>query len=185
MLRRVVRDNMKRLSALDDSGSALVDRRIVVKLLLTYFERDQAHEVLQLMARILGFSGETALPHVSSDLVMYCVLLFDRICACKDRFVHVEGPLLAASNLVGHGALGVAMEMEHHGSRMGTSAVYVGEASFFRLPVGGSFARSQNPAFRWPVRYMDVFHIAACDPILQCLSLLLNRIGWHFVCVES
>ncbi|KAK9837185.1 hypothetical protein WJX84_003180 [Apatococcus fuscideae] len=58
MLRRVVRDNMKRLSALDDPASALVDRRLVVKLLLTYFERDQANEVLELMARILGFSGE-------------------------------------------------------------------------------------------------------------------------------
>ena len=60
MLRRVVRDNMKRLSALDDPGSALVDRRIVVKLLVTYFEREQASEVLQLMARILGFSGESS-----------------------------------------------------------------------------------------------------------------------------
>ena len=69
MLRRVVRDNMKRLSALDDPGNALVDRRIVVKLLLTYFERDQAHEVLQLMARILGFSGEpSAFWHVSLGL---------------------------------------------------------------------------------------------------------------------
>lgn len=58
MLRRVVRDNMKRLSALDNPAGALVDRRLVVKLLLTYFERDQAHEVLELMARILGFSGE-------------------------------------------------------------------------------------------------------------------------------
>ena len=99
MLRRVVRDNMKRLSALDDSGNALVDRRIVVKLLLTYFERDQAHEVLQLMARILGFSGETALPHLSSDLVMHCMLFFEGICACKNRFVHVVGPLPAASIL--------------------------------------------------------------------------------------
>lgn len=61
MLRRVVRDNMKRLSALDDPTSALVDRRLVVKLLLTYFERDQANEVLELMARILGFSGKSLL----------------------------------------------------------------------------------------------------------------------------
>ncbi len=71
MLRRVVRDNMKRLNTLDDPGNALVDRRIVVKLLLTYFERDQAHEVLQLMARILGFSGKPGLHKARSGFEQY------------------------------------------------------------------------------------------------------------------
>lgn len=46
---------------LGSDEEAMVDRRVVVKLLTTYFERNQSPEVLTLMARMLGFSG--ACPH--------------------------------------------------------------------------------------------------------------------------
>ena len=45
---------MRLLNSDEDTS---VDRRIVVKLLTTYFERGQPPDVLQLMARMLGFSG--------------------------------------------------------------------------------------------------------------------------------
>ena len=45
---------------LGSDEEAMVDRRVVVKLLTTYFERNQSPEVLALMGRMLGFSG--ALP---------------------------------------------------------------------------------------------------------------------------
>ena len=48
---------MKRISMLNSDSNAMVDRRIVVKLLVTYFERNQSPEVLELMARMLGLSG--------------------------------------------------------------------------------------------------------------------------------
>ena len=38
---------------LTSESSASVDRRIVVKLLITYFEKGQSREVLSLMARML------------------------------------------------------------------------------------------------------------------------------------
>lgn len=43
---------------LNSDTDTMVDRRIVVKLLTTYFERGQSPDVLQLMTRMLGFSGE-------------------------------------------------------------------------------------------------------------------------------
>ena len=55
MLRRALAESMKRVKVM--ATEETVDRRIVVKLLTTYFERGHSPEVLQLMARMLGFSG--------------------------------------------------------------------------------------------------------------------------------
>ena len=57
MLRRALNESMRRVASLSSEGNAQVDRRIVVKLLVTFFERGQSQEVLQLMARILVFTG--------------------------------------------------------------------------------------------------------------------------------
>lgn len=57
MLRRALNESMRRVASLSSEGNAQVDRRIVVKLLVTFFERGQSQEVLQLMARILAFTG--------------------------------------------------------------------------------------------------------------------------------
>ena len=57
MLRRSLQESMRRMSALASEGSAQVDRRIVVKLLTTYFEKGHSAEVLQVMARMLSFTG--------------------------------------------------------------------------------------------------------------------------------
>ena len=48
---------MKRIHMINSDSTAMVDRRIVVKLLVTYFEKNQSPEVLGLMARMLGLSG--------------------------------------------------------------------------------------------------------------------------------
>jgi hypothetical protein len=57
MLRRALGEAMRRLTAASSDAGALVDRRIVVKLLVTFFERGRSPEVLALMARMLGMSG--------------------------------------------------------------------------------------------------------------------------------
>lgn len=57
MLRRALNESMRRVASLSSEGNAQVDRRIVVKLLVTFFERGHSQEVLQLMARILAFTG--------------------------------------------------------------------------------------------------------------------------------
>lgn len=59
MLRRALKESMGRLASLSDEGNVQVDRRIVVKLLVTFFEKGQSKEVLQLMARILNFTGQS------------------------------------------------------------------------------------------------------------------------------
>eukprot|EP00884_Botryococcus_braunii_P002327 jgi/Botrbrau1/12095/Bobra.0186s0018.1 len=58
MLRRALAESMKRINLLNSDSSAMVDRRIVVKLLVTFFERKQSREVLALMSRMLGFSDD-------------------------------------------------------------------------------------------------------------------------------
>lgn len=57
MLRRALNESMRRVASLSSEGNVQVDRRIVVKLLVTFFEKGQSQEVLQLMARILAFTG--------------------------------------------------------------------------------------------------------------------------------
>lgn len=57
MLRRALNEAMKRCSSLASESSTTVDRRIMVKLLVTYFERGHSQEILQLMARMLDLSG--------------------------------------------------------------------------------------------------------------------------------
>lgn len=44
---------------LNSDSNAMVDRRIVVKLLVTYFQRNQSPEILELMARMLSLSGQS------------------------------------------------------------------------------------------------------------------------------
>ncbi|QCE12384.1 golgin candidate 3-like isoform X2 [Vigna unguiculata] len=57
-LRRAVEQSMTRLNRMSVDSDFLVDRRIVIKLLVTYFQRNHSKEVLDLMVRMLGFSNE-------------------------------------------------------------------------------------------------------------------------------
>ncbi|KAM1019311.1 hypothetical protein ACFX2C_040834 [Malus domestica] len=57
-LRQAVEQSMTRLNRMSVDSDYLVDRRIVIKLLVTYFQRNHSKEVLDLMARMLGFSDE-------------------------------------------------------------------------------------------------------------------------------
>ncbi|XP_048334962.2 golgin candidate 4 isoform X1 [Ziziphus jujuba] len=57
-LRRAVEQSMTRLNRMSIDSDYLVDRRIVIKLLVTYFQRNHSKEVLDLMVRMLGFSDE-------------------------------------------------------------------------------------------------------------------------------
>ncbi|KAL7158824.1 hypothetical protein ABFS83_02G169000 [Erythranthe nasuta] len=57
-LRRALEQSMTRLNRMSVDSDFLVDRRIVIKLLATYFQRNHSKEVLDLMARMLGFSDE-------------------------------------------------------------------------------------------------------------------------------
>ncbi|KAK8509654.1 hypothetical protein V6N13_093511 [Hibiscus sabdariffa] len=57
-LRRTLEHSMTRLNRMSVDSDYLVDRRIVIKLLVTYFQRNHNKEVLDLMVRMLGFSNE-------------------------------------------------------------------------------------------------------------------------------
>ncbi|KAH9604150.1 hypothetical protein KSS87_010490 [Heliosperma pusillum] len=57
-LRRAVEQSMTRLNRMSVDSDFLVDRRIVIKLLVTYFQRNHSREVLDLMVRMLGFTDE-------------------------------------------------------------------------------------------------------------------------------
>ncbi|KAL6496821.1 hypothetical protein OROHE_027303 [Orobanche hederae] len=57
-LRRALEQSMTRLNRMSVDSDFLVDRRIVIKLLATYFQRNHSKEVLDLMVRMLGFSEE-------------------------------------------------------------------------------------------------------------------------------
>lgn len=57
-LRRALELSMTRLNRMSVDSDYLVDRRIVIKLLVTYFMRNHSKEVLDLMVRMLGFSDE-------------------------------------------------------------------------------------------------------------------------------
>ncbi|KAJ6851872.1 golgin candidate 4-like [Iris pallida] len=57
-LRRALEQNMTTLNRMSLDSDNFVDRRIVIKLLVTYFQRNHSKEVLDLMVRMLGFSEE-------------------------------------------------------------------------------------------------------------------------------
>lgn len=57
-LRRALEQSMTRLNRMSMDSDYSVDRRIVIKLLVTYFQRNHSKEVLDLMVRMLGFSEE-------------------------------------------------------------------------------------------------------------------------------
>lgn len=57
-LRRALEQSMTRLNRMSMDSDYFVDRRIVIKLLVTYFQRNHSKEVLDLMVRMLGFSEE-------------------------------------------------------------------------------------------------------------------------------
>ncbi|ESQ43922.1 hypothetical protein EUTSA_v10005812mg [Eutrema salsugineum] len=57
-VRRVLEQSMTRLNRMSMESDYLVDRRIVIKLLITYFQKNHSKEVLDLMVRMLGFSEE-------------------------------------------------------------------------------------------------------------------------------
>ena len=72
MLRRAVGESMKRMHDLTSDTGAMVDRRVVAKLLVTYFERGRNEEVLALMSRMLGLSGGFPTPDRSDKSSMLC-----------------------------------------------------------------------------------------------------------------
>ncbi|KAL4377304.1 hypothetical protein GQ457_02G010700 [Hibiscus cannabinus] len=57
-LRLTLQHNMTRLNTMSTDSDYLVDRRIVIKLLVTYFGSNHSKEVLNVMVRMLGFSDE-------------------------------------------------------------------------------------------------------------------------------
>ncbi|XLR09617.1 hypothetical protein S83_037555 [Arachis hypogaea] len=57
-VRRALEQSMMQLNRMSLDSDYLVDRRIVIKLLVTYFQRNHSKEVLDLMVRMLGFSDE-------------------------------------------------------------------------------------------------------------------------------
>eukprot|EP00850_Spirogloea_muscicola_P017750 SM000155S01679 [mRNA] locus=s155:191861:197325:- [translate_table: standard] len=58
MLRKALEQSMTRLNRMSTDSDFYVDRRIVIKLLVTYFQRNHSKEVLDLMSRMLGFTHE-------------------------------------------------------------------------------------------------------------------------------
>lgn len=57
-LKRALLESTSRVSNLNEGADSMVDRRVVVKLLVTYVERRNSREVLQLMAKLLKFTDE-------------------------------------------------------------------------------------------------------------------------------
>lgn len=57
-LRRALEQSMTTVNRMSLDSDNSVDRRIVIKLLVTYFQRNHSEEVLDLMVRMLGFSEE-------------------------------------------------------------------------------------------------------------------------------
>ncbi|KAK1376802.1 Golgin candidate 4 [Heracleum sosnowskyi] len=57
-LRRALEQSMTRLNRMSLDSDYFVDRRIVIKLMVTYFQRNHSKEVLDLMVRMLGFTDE-------------------------------------------------------------------------------------------------------------------------------
>ncbi|KAK8958810.1 Golgin candidate 4 [Platanthera guangdongensis] len=57
-LRHALEQSMTTLNRMSLDSDNYVDRRIVIKLLVTYFQRNHSKEVLDLMVRMLGFSEE-------------------------------------------------------------------------------------------------------------------------------
>jgi len=57
-LRRALEQSMTTVNRMSLDSDNAVDRRIVIKLLVTYFQRNHSKEVLDLMVRMLGFSEE-------------------------------------------------------------------------------------------------------------------------------
>ncbi|XP_052193410.1 golgin candidate 4 [Diospyros lotus] len=55
---RALEQSMSRINRMSMDSDYYVDRRIVIKLLVTYFQRNHSKEVLDLMVRMLGFSDE-------------------------------------------------------------------------------------------------------------------------------
>lgn len=59
MLRRALSQSMHQLKLANSDAGAMVDRRIVTKLLLTWMDRGRSDQsVLNLMGSMLGFTGE-------------------------------------------------------------------------------------------------------------------------------
>lgn len=57
-LKKGLDDTMKKVAAFSDDTSHQIDRRLVVKMLVTYFERKEKDDVFDLMCKILHFSDE-------------------------------------------------------------------------------------------------------------------------------
>ncbi|URD92156.1 hypothetical protein MUK42_01563 [Musa troglodytarum] len=57
-IRRALEQSMTTINRMSLDSDNYVDRRIVIKLLVTYFQRNHSKEVLDLMVRMLGFTEE-------------------------------------------------------------------------------------------------------------------------------
>ncbi len=58
MLRRALSQSMQQLKLANSDAGAMVDRRVLKKLLLTWVERGRSdHSILNLMSSMLGFTG--------------------------------------------------------------------------------------------------------------------------------
>ncbi|GMH32187.1 hypothetical protein BSKO_00021 [Bryopsis sp. KO-2023] len=57
-LKRALLETSNRVTSLNEDAGSMVDRRLVVKLLVTYLERRNNREVLALMAKMLHFTDE-------------------------------------------------------------------------------------------------------------------------------
>jgi hypothetical protein len=92
MLRRALAESMKQLKMANSDAGAMVDRRIVTKLLITYFERGRSDQsVLNLMASMLGFTGEGPAPWPCFlALSMPCQAVGFACCMCLSLLLSIS-----------------------------------------------------------------------------------------------
>ncbi|CAD7695117.1 unnamed protein product [Ostreobium quekettii] len=57
-LKRALEESVRKITDINQNSDSMVDRRVVVKLLVTYIERRNSRDVLALMSRMLGFTEE-------------------------------------------------------------------------------------------------------------------------------
>ena len=85
MLRRAVGESMRKVSDMASDSTAMVDRRIVAKLLVTYHERGRSLDILALMARMLGLSGLKLSKQTPASVLCKQALITDKVLLWKAR----------------------------------------------------------------------------------------------------
>ncbi len=99
MLRRALSQSMHQLKLATSDAGAMVDRRIVTKLLLTWVERGRNDQsVLNLMASMLGFTGASLTTLVMHTLANFVVTIMMTLLVsasfCKLQWPEASGALL-------------------------------------------------------------------------------------------